>query len=220
MIHVMLMRFSKQRCLVVGGFALCIGFILATAYPAAADRCARSFRVPEKNFDKRIEVDPATKATFPKEYKDVLLPTCGELELYRSRAYVKVFEMPDDATLGIGKAEAELAKANEELSELQPDAGEISTTVIANMVATIGLATCMETFGIGCVAAATGWVLAKVDLVNSFSQGRQAAIDELKKKVEAARAKLAEKEAYANGLNETKAGLQSMCQIVEAQCLE
>lgn len=150
--------------------------------------------------------------------------SCRLLEARRDELSRKILTTPETGEIN-GAVVAQQLDALEAKLKQQQDAKNwlgLGTAITGNALATIGLGTCMETLGGGCVVAGVGKVLAiysVIDTAASESEKTQKA-NEMRAEIAAIRASIAAKKSPAKAIRDQMiVDATAMCQAVKDSCL-
>lgn len=150
--------------------------------------------------------------------------SCRTAEARRGELFTKINSLADTGEIDGAGLSKDLAALESKLEKEQNSKNWVGLTgaVTGNALATIGLATCLETSGAGCALAVVGKVLAIVGVIDSATSesDKSAFATSLRKEIEAIRKKNQDKKSPAKQLRERLiSDFTQLCDQVQKQCL-
>lgn len=169
--------------------------------------CMVSFNVRDKAFD-------SGHATM----------SCRLLELRREKLFSAIEALPASGSISGEVIAAQLQKIEKDLRKLEGETNwtGLSISLTGNTLATLGLASCLETAGGGCAIAIIGKVLSVAGIIDSAVDGsqKQAASAKVRAEIDSLRAKVKTLNRPADQVRQRLiAEAVSLCDVVKRECL-
>ena len=152
---------------------------------------------------------------------------CIELEKIRANVYQSYEEyvkeakkQSNDATRNYVINDIQRMEKELESASMTKEGVELSQALVGSFAATLGLSSCAETVGIGCVFAAIGFVYAKYSIISATAslEEKNEAIKELRDRLKLAEDTLGKMPNFNSIVSKTAVDFNSLCDLVKKQC--